>query len=556
MSELYWRQLIFDNSKHMSFTIHNYSPVINSEVLIHVQKADASAPDSSSPYMTIPALSYRTDLRTEPGDKIYYTTRNGGEISFFCGEINETHNYDIQTLHQAIVISGEHRITVPEGSMISFQADPKLNTPDAQLIYHIGSEDSDEGKFRLIGAQQVSYTFTKDTDIIFYGNDFHLNVLITASQNVSQLSKEMQDKIDKLVADLHSAMENMATKDMLERVSAKTLRDKYVKLPNTNITNTITTDFFYSKFADTEIEIKNDDIIDVVFQVQALSSDSDVFKDARGTICMTIKYNSDRCEVLDFFSSNPELTKLVEGGTVILTSTSPTEDINTKWQRIKITLNINFELKGVISGNCIPYVKCDTVPLRSETTAVFDSRLDISNNITYENLYQNVVFMEDKHIREILKNVASKSSITNVELFVEDIIKDVNEYSNNRFTISFKNSEYNKLVFSLNNDNAYDVSLKLAKVTYPTLKIKPLKPKTFEVYEDTITGIGYVMNVILLESNPVITSTDPNFVEYKAEFKPVYNRLFDVIEKGLELIKGNKENNTLDTVVVEVIFNE
>lgn len=556
MSELYWRQLVFDNSKHMSFTIHNYSPVINSEVLIHVQKANAKAPDSSSPYMTIPALSYRTDLRTEPGDKIYYTTRNGGEISFFCGEINKTHNYNIETAHQALVISGEHRITAPEGSMVSFQADPKLNTPDAQLIYHIGTEDSDEGKFRLIGAQQVSYTFTKDTDITFYGNDFHLNVLITASQNVSQLSKEMQDKIDKLVADLNAAMENMATKDMLERVSAKTLRDKYLKLNNTNITNNITTDFFYSKFADTEVEISNDDIIEAVFQVQVISSDNEVIKDCNGTIGMTIKYGSNRCEVIDFFSTNPELTKLVEGGSVIMTSTTPTEDINTKWQRIKVTLNVKFELQGIVSGTCIPYVKCDTVPLRSETSVVFDPQLDITNNITYEHLYQNVVFMENKHIREILLDVSSGNIKNNIELGIQDIVEDINEFSNKRYTITFKNSEYNKLVFSFNNDSNYDVSLKLASTSYPVFEGRPLKPKTFEIYENDIIGVGYIMNIALLEVNPSIVNSDPNFTEYKSTFKPILKRGFDMIDKGITLLKNSKDNNKLDNLTVEVIFSE
>ena len=201
VKDLYWRELEFDNSKRYSWVFHNYAVIINAEVLIHIAKADAPAPNNDSPYFTIPFSSYRDDIRTEPGDKIYYTTRNGGELAYHYGEINETHNYDIPTEHTSHTISGEKTITVPEGAMVSLQANPERNGKDTFIKYRLGDRDR-SGEFRLYGAQQVAYTFTTETEITFFSeNDFFLDVLITASQNVSQLSKDMQDKIDKLVSD-------------------------------------------------------------------------------------------------------------------------------------------------------------------------------------------------------------------------------------------------------------------------------------------------------------------------------------------------------------------
>ena len=54
VKDLYWRELEFDNSKRYSWVFHNYAVIINAEVLIHIAKADAPAPNNDSPYFTIP----------------------------------------------------------------------------------------------------------------------------------------------------------------------------------------------------------------------------------------------------------------------------------------------------------------------------------------------------------------------------------------------------------------------------------------------------------------------------------------------------------------------
>ena len=65
VKDLYWRELEFDNSKRYSWVFHNYAVIINAEVLIHIAKADAPAPNNDSPYFTIPFSSLEYYIRED-----------------------------------------------------------------------------------------------------------------------------------------------------------------------------------------------------------------------------------------------------------------------------------------------------------------------------------------------------------------------------------------------------------------------------------------------------------------------------------------------------------
>ena len=552
VKDLYWRELEFDNSKRYSWVFHNYAVIINAEVLIHIAKADAPAPNNDSPYFTIPFSSYRDDIRTEPGDKIYYTTRNGGELAYHYGEINETHNYDIPTEHTSHTISGEKTIIVPEGAMVSLQANPERNGKDTFIKYRLGDRDR-SGEFRLYGAQQVAYTFTTETEITFFSeNDFFLDVLITASQNVSQLSKDMQDKIDKLVADLKAAMENMATKDMLQKVFMKTKRDNFILLPNKAISNgVISSNFFYNKYSDTESEVTDGDIITAEFYIDLVSSDQDIIKDTRGVIELVFNYSSTECKVISFLSTHPELTKITSLGSFVINSTTATSDMEQKWQRMEIKLNIKEEYTSILNGTTSCFVKSNNVPLRSENESiVFDDVLNNTFTLNYENLFQNVAFMKEEDVELLIERLSIGKRDLSSSFSLSRITKGLTSASLPKYTIETSNGGV--LNFELSNDANYHLSLRLNTTEYPILSQTKLKPFVIEIYEDSITGESFLVNLIFVSVSESIAQ-EGNNITYSSVLKPLVKRDFDYIEKMLEYLSVIKD---LSKYVLRVISND
>lgn len=552
VKDLYWRELEFDNSKRYSWVFHNYAVIINAEVLIHIAKADAPAPNNDSPYFTIPFSSYRDDIRTEPGDKIYYTTRNGGELAYHYGEINQTHNYDIPTEHTSHTISGEKTITIPEGAMVSLQANPERNGKDTFIKYRLGDRDR-SGEFRLYGAQQVAYTFTTETEITFFSeNDFFLDVLITASQNVSQLSKDMQDKIDKLVADLKAAMENMATKDMLQKVLMKTKRDNFILLPIKVISNgVISSNFFYNKFSDTESEVTDGDVITAEFYIDLVSSDQDIIKDTKGVIELVFSYSSTECKVLSFLSTHPELTKITSLGSFIINSTTATSDMEQKWQRMEIKLNIKEEYVSIINGSTSCFIKSNSVPLRSENESiVYDDALNNTFTLSYENLFQNVAFMEEEDVGLLIERLSIGKRELSSSFTLSRITKGLSSSSLPKYTIETANG--GTLDFELGNDANYHLSLTLSATEYPILNQTKLKPFVIEIYEDSITGESFLVNLIFVSVSESF-SQEGNNITYKSVLKPLVKRDFDYIEKMLDYLSVIKD---LSKYVLRVISND
>lgn len=552
VKDLYWRELEFDNSKRYSWVFHNYAVIINAEVLIHIAKADAPAPNNDSPYFTIPFSSYRDDIRTEPGDKIYYTTRNGGELAYHYGEINQTHNYDIPTEHTSYTISGEKTITIPEGAMVSLQANPERNGKDTFIKYRLGDRDR-SGEFRLYGAQQVAYTFTTETEITFFSeNDFFLDVLITASQNVSQLSKDMQDKIDKLVADLKAAMENMATKDMLQKVFMRTKRDNFILLPNKVISNgVISSNFFYNKFSDTESEVTDGDVITAEFYIDLVSSDQDIIKDTRGVIELAFSYSSTECKVLSFLSTHPELTKITSLGSFIINSTTATSDMEQKWQRMEIKLNIKEEYVSILNGSTSCFIKSNNVPLRSENESiVFDDALNNTFTLNYENLFQNVAFMEEEDVELLIERLSIGKRELSSSFTLSRITKGLSSSSLPKYTIESSNGGV--LNFELGNDANYHLSLTLGTTEYPILNQTKLKPFVIEIYEDSITGESFLVNLIFVSVSESIAQ-EGNNITYSSVLKPLVKRDFDYIEKMLDYLSVIKD---LSKYILRVISND
>ena len=532
---LYWRELKFDSSLRYSWLFHNYSIIINSEVLIHIAKAGAPAPQDDSPYFTIPYSSYRDDIRTEPGDRIYYTTRNGGEFSYNYHEINETHNYEIPTTHSEYVINGTREIEIPEGSMVSIQPNPERNGKDSFIKYRVGTGSDQSGEFRLYGAQQVAYTFTKPNKITFYSDsDFHLSVLITASQNVSQLSKEMQDKIDKLVADLHLALKNMATKDMLQRVNEKTKRDNFIPLPATSVRDgIISSNFFYNRFKDTETEIVNGDIITCEFCLNLFSSDQAVFKNTIGVLRLEVVYNASESRVLSFTSTDPEITKIIDTASISLINSTATYDMDTRWQRMELKLHFKSDKVKYISGTSRSIVKSNMVPLRSavEGSIVFDDRLVQVNSLRLDNLYQNLVFMESHDVEKIAEALAlSERKPESLILDVLNLESDSNEDYLPRFTFGLENDAH--LILSYKTDNLFHLEFKCREEIYPLLAKSKSKSNlsAMEVYNDTIEGDGFFVNLELIAIDPKVSTAD-GFSTYTTALKPLLKRGYDYIDQ-------------------------
>lgn len=552
VKDLYWRELEFDNSKRYSWVFHNYAVIINAEVLIHIAKADAPAPNNDSPYFTIPFSSYRDDIRTEPGDKIYYTTRNGGELAYHYGEINETHNYDIPTEHDSYTISGEKTITIPEGAMVSLQANPERNGKDTFIKYRLGDRDR-SGEFRLYGAQQVAYTFTTETEITFFSdNDFFLDVLVTASQNVSQLSQEMQEKIDKLVADLKAAIENMATKDMLQKVYMKTKRDDFILLPNKSISNgVISSNFFYNKFSDTELEVSDGDILTAEFYIDLVSSEQSIIKDTRGVIELVFSYSPTECKVISFISTHPELTKITSLGSFIINSTVSTSDMEQKWQRMEIKLNIKEEYISILNGTTSCFIKSNNVPLRSDSESIiFDDSLNVTLNLNYENLFQNVAFMKEEDVQILIEKLSIGKRELTSQYNLLRIIKGLSSSSLPKYTIETSNN--GTLDFELNNDGNYHLSLTLNNTEYPILNQTKLKPFIIEIYNDDIIGESFFVNLILVSVSELVTEEGSN-ISYSSVLKSLVKRNFDYIEKMLEFLSTEDD---LSKYVLRVISND
>ncbi|MGL5315688.1 MAG: hypothetical protein ACRC92_20705 [Peptostreptococcaceae bacterium] len=541
---LYWRELAFDNSVYKLFRIHNKSTIINSVVYVHITKTGVP-PDNvndSATVFTIPTLG-QIEIKTEPGDRILYTEADGGSFSYHCNTLEEVKNYEIETIHNTEYVNGVFDLNVPKGATVMIQSDSKRNLPGSYLRYTISNNSS--GEFTLEGAQFVSHTFTSDVLIRMKSEDgFYVSYMITASQNVSELSAEMQDKIDRLVANINGILDNMATKDMLLRVEAKTTRDKWLMLPTrASITNTvITSPKFYCKFAVTERDIEENSIIEASINIDALSSNLNVYPDLRGQVNVKFKFKEAGCVLEEFMCTNPILTDIISGVFFSLTNSESNININSRQQEMEIRLVIDDKYSGLYSGNAFFSVKNDDVPLMDTNidSIVFNPSLAISSTMDAKPMYQNILFTQDVVVQNIVENLVTLKIDKEYTNKVSSFTDDFNDVMLPARTITCGTDS---MIIDDRNDSKFLI-FDFLKTSYPKNgNNKYMRPLNIEVIENRIGGFATVINLPLItESYEVVETSDR--VKVKVRIQPLYSKGYTYLDNTINYFK-TATNNTI-----------
>ena len=222
-----------------------------------------------------------------------------------------------------------------------------------------------------------------------------------------------------------------------------------------------------------------------------------------------------------------------------------------KWQRMEIKLNIKEEYVSILNGSTSCFIKSNNVPLRSENESiVFDDALNNTFTLNYENLFQNVAFMKEEDVKLLIERLSIGKRELSSSFTLSRITKGLSSASLPKYTIQTSNG--GTLDFELGNDANYHLSLTLGTTEYPILNQTKLKPFVIEIYEDSITGESFLVNLVFVSVSESI-SQEGNNITYTSVLKPLVKRDFDYIEKMLEYLSVIRD---LSKYVLRVISND
>lgn len=256
-----WKKVLIQNSEK-PFIVLCQNASILPDAKVYVSITTHSSADENNKFLLTGPNQMRFSLPV--GANLFYAEEDGGIFVHAEAPVEKNENYNIPTQHVDKEAHSE-QIEVPEGAYFTIQ-----NKSKEPFSFGVGTQ----GVFLLTEYQMLSFTFTKKTTIRFAGNGQTISYMISQAATVTQISKELQDKLDELVAESKLLLKTAVSKAELEALERKIYGGKWSPAHSSNKITTGTRTTFDSGIfgpntavSDTWIEDKGA-VVDVIQQLQ------------------------------------------------------------------------------------------------------------------------------------------------------------------------------------------------------------------------------------------------------------------------------------------------
>lgn len=186
-----WKKVEIDTTKDHILLIQNASIIPNSHV--YISFTTSATPDPNNAFMLTGPNQWEGRLKS--GTNLFYKEDHGGQFVITSFPVEKLENYDIPTQHVNIKAQ-KQSILCPEGSYFVIQN--KSETP-------FGISIDGEGTFILTENQMLSFTFAIDNTVVIHGTGQDASYMIAEAPSLTQLSKEVQARLD----EMHSAHQHL-----------------------------------------------------------------------------------------------------------------------------------------------------------------------------------------------------------------------------------------------------------------------------------------------------------------------------------------------------------
>ena len=202
-----WKKVEIDKTVDHIILIQNSSIIPNS--LVYLSFTTANTADENNTFMLTGPNQW--EGRIKAGTNLFYAEEHGGEFTYSAFPIEKLENYNIPTEHKDIQAMRQS-IICPEGSYFVIQN--KDVTPFSISI--VG-----EGQFILTENQMLSFTFANESTVVVHGTGQKASYMIAEAPSLTQLSKEVQDKLNEIFTSHKEVLKKVITREEFTKFKRK-----------------------------------------------------------------------------------------------------------------------------------------------------------------------------------------------------------------------------------------------------------------------------------------------------------------------------------------------
>ncbi|MGL5718522.1 MAG: hypothetical protein ACRCX2_36295 [Paraclostridium sp.] len=342
---LIWKSVDIDYSVAKQFKLQNRSLIPDSKVYYIVSKEKPSTDEGA---LILVSRQVTTQL-VRPEEKLWFASETGGVFVYSYADLPKLVNYDIPTKHELLIVGDKPiSVSVPAGATITFQ-----NLSDTNAGVRLGA--SSEGQFMLSRYQLFSESVTSDDIVTFVpskdGKTSQISYSITQSAVITQLSDEMQHRLDLMQANIDLVVENSVSQSDLDAIEAATYHNKWSESAfqqKVNVTDLVSPPFEGNVSVYRSNPIRETDVFEVMVDINATFNKDGVAVTERGVLTVKGSYRKmGSHSALNAYCNNPEISKIIDS--ILLESSNDLNDIrvvtklNTAAISVSYTTAVKFE---------------------------------------------------------------------------------------------------------------------------------------------------------------------------------------------------------------------
>jgi hypothetical protein len=499
-----WKKVEIDKTVDHIILIQNSSIIPNS--LVYLSFTTANTADENNTFMLTGPNQW--EGRIKAGTNLFYAEEHGGEFTYSAFPIEKLENYNIPTEHKDIQAMRQS-IICPEGSYFVIQN--KDVTPFSISI--VG-----EGQFILTENQMLSFTFANESTVVVHGTGQKASYMIAEAPSLTQLSKEVQDKLNEIFTSHKEVLKKVITREEFTKFKRKMECGKWSDAQTLNgFKISFKSDPFY------ESDWLNDKaVVDIIANIKYL--DNGVEKHAL-LQCSINMIDADNIELLNYYSDDINIRQNLRKINFIYQNPV---DIQTDSGVLEIT--------GELDPAFIPMVQTTTSRIRTdnikwkelETTVIAPTKTII---LDVFRINEMITFSDEEFYQtKIIAKIDHKEA---------DLFAKFMEYSDN-FTIAFANDEYSLVSDSGNTFVKYNKLSKKLTAQFPTIP-DLTRPICFNIINTKNPMQSYTINMLYSTSATDIVKGSPytvcTYTMFENRFSAaIYDKFFKrlVDEAGTE----------------------
>lgn len=467
-----WKKVEIDKTVDHIILIQNSSIIPNS--LVYLSFTTKNTADEDNTFMLTGPNQW--EGRIKAGTNLFYAEEHGGEFTYSAFPIEKLENYNIPTEHKDIQAMRQS-ISCPEGSYFVIQN--KDSTPFSISI--VG-----EGQFILTENQMLSFTFANDSTVVIHGTGQKASYMIAEAPSLTQLSKEVQDKLNEIYTAHKEILKKIITREEFTKFKRKMECGKW---SDSQTLSDFKISFKSDPFYETDW-LNDKSVIDIIANIKY--TDNTIEKHALLQCTINMK-DAETIELMNYYCDDVTIRQNLRK---IHFSYQNPVDIQTDSGVLEVT--------GEMDPNFVPIIQETTSRIRTD-------------NIKWKELESTViaptktidldVFRVNEMITFSDEEFYQTKMIAKIDHKESDLFAKFMEYSD-EFTIKFENNEYSLISDNGNIFIKYNILSKQFIAQFLTLP-DLTRPICFNIVNTKDTMKSYSINMLYSTASTDIAKGSP-----------------------------------------------